>query len=155
MLVRTLAPLVLLLSAPALAQDSGQPNDLQKLLDSIPTIETKAPPPVEAPKVEEQGMDLPTYVAEVQKTILANWQPSPKLVEKHPTLTAQLLVKINEDGTIADVVAVQLSGNKKFDKSAVAAVFATPSVTVPTISLRATAQSGVLVNFVAAAKRGK
>lgn len=155
--MRTLLTLLALMaSTAALAQDSAPNNDLQKLLDSIPTIETKEAPPPEKPQEEvEEGMDLPVYVAEVRKAVLANWNPSPKLVAKDPRLTCQLMVKVNEDGTLGDIILVQSSGNKKFDKSASDAALATPSVIAPTAALRGTAMAGILVNFVAATKLPK
>lgn len=147
-------PLCLLLATPALAQEGGGSGDLQKLLDNLPTIEQKEAPPPEAPKSEEEevGMSMPTYVAEVRKAVLASWNPSPKLIEKNPRLTCQMLVKIGEDGSVGDVVMVQSSGNKKFDKSAGDAALATTSVLAPPDSLRGMAAQGVLVNFVAATK---
>ena len=147
---RLAATALLLLAPTAWAQD----QDLQKLLDNLPTIESKAPPPAETDKpVEEVSIDLPTYTKGVRDAILANWHPKEKLVVKHPSLAAQLLVKVNADGTIKDVVAVKLSDNKKFDKSAVDAVFSTTQVGVPPVSLAGTVESGVLVNFIAATKR--
>lgn len=155
MTLRSFVLTALLTSAPAAwAQDAGgEQTDLQKLLDNLPTIESKAPPPEEKPPEVVESIDLPTYTRGVREAILANWFPKAKIVEKHPSLAVQLLVKINADGTIKDTVAVKLSGNKKFDKSAVDAVFSTPSVAVPPISLQGTVESGVLVNFVAATKR--
>lgn len=146
----------LLWAAPVLAQDppaqdAAQSDDLQKLLNSIPNIETKAPPPAEKPPEEQEGVDLFTYTADVRKAVLSHWAPAAKLIEKNPRLTCQLLVKINEDGTLGDALVSQSSGNKKFDESAAAAVLATPGVMAPPVSLRGTVAQGVLVNFVAAA----
>lgn len=140
----------LLWTAPALAQESGSSDDLQKLLNSIPTIEQKAPPPAEKPPEEEEGVDLFTFTDQVRKAVLSHWAPAPKLIAKNPTLSCQLLVRINEDGTLGDALVAQSSGNAKFDESAAAAVLATPSVDVPPPSLRGTVAQGVLVNFVAA-----
>ena len=141
----------LLWTAPALAQESGGSTDLQNLLNNLPTIEQKALPPAEKPAEEEEGMDLYTFTAEVRKAVLSHWAPAPKLIAKNPNLTCQLLVKVNEDGTLGDALVAQSSGNTKFDESAAAAVLATPSVSVPPPSLRGTVAQGVLVNFVAAA----
>ncbi len=140
-------------ATPARAQDDAASGDLQKLLDNLPTIETKEAPPPEKPAEEpEEGMDLPAYVAEVRATVLANWNPSPKLIQKNPSLSCQMLVKIGEDGTVGDVIMTQPSGNKKFDQSAGDAALATAKVLAPSYGLRGTAASGILVNFVAATK---
>jgi len=142
-----------LLSTSALAQDDSS-GDLQKLLDNLPTIEQKALPAEEKPKPEEADIDLPAYLSIVREAIIANWHPSKKLVDKHPSLSCQLLVKVHEDGTLGDVVMMQPSGNGKFDKSAGAAALATTSVMPPPISLRGTAEAGVTITFVAAMKKG-
>lgn len=152
--MRTLITLLLLISAtPAFADDSGASGDLQKLLDNLPTVQTKEAPPPEKEKVEEEdAVDLPTYMAEIRNAIFANWTLSPKAAAKDPRLSCQLLVKVNNDGTFGDVVMIQPSGNKKFDKLAGDAVFATPGVTPPPVSLAAAVGAGVPVTFVAAQK---
>jgi TonB family protein len=142
-----------LLSTSALAVDDGS-GDLQKLLDNLPTIEQKPLPTEEKPKAEEADMDLPAYLAIVRDAVIATWHPPKKLVDKHPSLNCQLLVKVHEDGTVGDVVMMQPSGNGKFDKSAGAAALATTSVMPPPISLRGTAEAGVTITFVAAMKKG-
>lgn len=145
----------LLWASPALADDGGQPTDLEKLLNSIPDIETKAPPPVETPKEPEGGLDFPTYTRELREAVLSHWEPNPKLIAKNPRLTCQMLVKVNPDGTLGDALMAQSSGDKKFDASAVAAVLATARIEPPPDSLRGTVSQGVLVNFVAAAAAAK
>lgn len=150
--MRTLILTLPILLAPALAQD-GTNQDLQNLLNSIPDIEQKAPPPdPNAKPPEEASIDLPTYIGEVRKAVLANWHPSPKVLKKAPGASTQLLVKVQADGTLAvsETRVARSSENSKFDESAVAAVFATTSVPAPPVSLQGTvAMDGVLVTFAA------
>ena len=153
---RALALVVLLAAPVAFAgDDAPKPaasGDLQKLLNSIPDIQTApTPPPADQKPAEDESMDLPQYTSMVREAIYAHWQPDTKLVAKNPNLGAQLLVKVNEDGSLQAPVAIKLSGNKKFDKSIVDAVFSTPSVKAPGPGMRGTVADGIIVTFVASA----
>lgn len=145
-------PLALsLLAAPAYADDGPAGDDLQKLLNSIPDIQQAPVPEAEKPaSEEEESMTLPQYITQVRQAIYANWRPDPKLAAKQPNLGAQLLVKVGDKGEVTGVVAVKLSGDKKFDKTCVAAALETKSVPAPPLALVTPAQNGLLINFVAA-----
>lgn len=137
---------VLCLSATASAQD----DSLQKLLDNIPNIEQpKAAVEEKAAEEAEPEIDLAAYTAMVRQAVLSHWEPNAKTAKKHPEYAAQFLVKIGEDGSITDVRANRLSGNKKFDQGALDAINNTPPLMAPTDSLRTTAAAGLLVTFVA------
>ena len=134
----------------ARAQDAG---DIQGLLNSIPDIQVQKPvEDADKPPPPPPSMDLPTYTGIVRSAVMANWHPPAKLVAKHPELAAQYLVVVKGDGTLGDLRAVRNSGNNKFDKSVVDALFDTTSVEAPPAGLAATVLQGVLVTFSASAK---
>ena len=138
---------ILLLSSTAWADDAGS-GSVDDLLDSIPDITTKEEP--EAEKAAPEPVDvlsLPEYVRLARKTVLATWQPSDKIVRKQPNLVTEMLIKIDPDGTISDISMVQSSGNKKFDKSAYAAITTTARIEAPPASLSDNVGNGVVVTF--------
>ena len=140
------ATFLLILHFPAQAASPGS-GSVDDLLDSIPDIqvaedEKAAPPPVEV-------LSLPEYVAQCRSTILDRWVPSEKLVRKKPGLVTEMLIKIDAEGKISGISIIESSGNKKFDKSAYAAVAGDFQVDPPPRGIRSNVGSGVVVTFAA------
>lgn len=148
LLVLTLAVCV----APGLAH-AQQGQDLDKLLQSIPTVETKPDPAAEAAaaeearrKADEEGT-IPAYTAACQKLAFDAWAPSKGLLKKHPATKTSFLVSIGADGAVLGVRAGVLSGDKKLDQSALDAIAAIPSFPAPPPALAIEVERGVVVEL--------
>jgi len=99
-------------------------DDLGKLLDDIPEVpnaekeedkEAAAPPP-------DAEAALPAYIKTVRRAVIDEWQPKPKVIKKNPKARAQFLIKLDVNGQMTAVSAVDLSGVKAFDQSVLDAI---------------------------------
>lgn len=131
----------LVFAVPARAAD----DDLQNLLDSIPDIET-AQDEVDDTEAEP---DVPfiTYAEQVQARILAAWKPSRGIIRKNPSIVTRLVVSIDRSGNVTGIKALQLSGDKKYDKKAVDAINDAGTLPPPPANLVDLAAEGVIVEF--------
>lgn len=135
----------LLCAWPALAQDS-----LEDMLSAIPTIETQEPETEEAAEEEAlPSMSRDDYLRACRDLVLARWEAPAKSLKKHPDAVVRLLVRIDDKGQRARVSVVDLSEDKKFNESVLAAVGAVESFPPPPPALRDTATQGVLVEVAA------
>ena len=101
-------------------------DDLDKILDDIPEIpnaEKEAPDEAAPAPIEEDS--LPAYIKSVRKAVIAEWQPKAKVIKKNPKARAQFLIKLNAEGQMASVSAIDLSGVKAFDQSVLDAIYNT------------------------------
>lgn len=147
--MRTLSLLLLAMSPAAFAGDEA--GGIDDLLKSIPTIETKRSDADVAAEERQIVLDArvsyDSYVITVQSAVLAQWKPSNRLLKTEPPLEAQLSVKIAPDGAVSDVGAVVLSGNKKWDQSALDAINDASPLPAPPDTLLEEAHQGVVVRF--------
>lgn len=130
-----------------------QGQDLDKLLNSIPTVQTQPDPAAAAAaeeearrKADEEG-SLPAYVSACQKLAFDAWAPSKGLLKKHPATKTSFLVSVGADGSILGVKAGVLSGDKKLDQSALDAIAAVPKFPVPAPSLAYEVERGVVIEL--------
>ena len=140
-----------LLSGAALAQDD-EPG-INDLLDSIPEIEAAKSAEMLAQEAEANkppDVSFPDYMNAVRDDVLAHWTPKASVIKKNPRAAAQVLVKVGDTGAIIDIALIEASGDKKFDKSMLAALNAIDTVTVPPPSFAGDAERGIIVSFVAA-----
>ena len=126
---------------------------LDSLLDNMPTIESKAAPVEEAAPVEAE-VDLASYIKDCRAAVLAKWAPKAKVIKKNPTMEAQILVKLGEDGSILSLSPAKMSDNKSFDESAIEALNAATPLPAPPTALIQEAERGIVIIF-SAAKYGK
>lgn len=153
--MRTLPVSLMFLVASSAAFAGDDAAAIDDLLKSIPTIETKRSDADIAAEERKAVLDArvsyDSYVTTVQADVLAQWKPSKRLLKSDPPLEAQLSVKIAPDGSVSDVGAVMLSGNKKWDQSALDAINAASPLPPPPDNLVEEARQGVVVRFNAGA----
>lgn len=130
-----------------------QGQDLDKMLNSIPTVQTQPDPAAAAAaeeearrKADEEG-SLPAYVEACQKLAFDAWAPSKGILKKHPATKTSFLVSVGADGSIQTVKAGVLSGDKKLDQSALDAIAAVPKFPVPAPSLAFEVERGVVIEL--------
>jgi TonB family protein len=149
--MRNLSLILMLFASSSAAFAGDDAAAIDDLLKSIPTIETKRSDADLAAEARQTVLDsrvsYDSYVITVQSHVLAQWKPSQRLLKSEPPLEAQLSVKIAADGTVSDVGAVMLSGNKKWDQAALDAVNAASPVPAPPDTLLVEAGQGVVVRF--------
>jgi|GEM_PF-4245408 len=149
---RRLSMACALFAAPvAMAED-----DLNKLLDDIPEVpnaekeveEKDAAPPPEAEAA------LPAYVKSVRRAVVAEWQPKAKIIKKNPKAKARFLVKIDINGQMTGVSAVDLSGIKAYDQSVLDAI-ANATFEAPPPHILSDVERGVVITIPARAFKNK
>jgi hypothetical protein len=131
-------------------------EDIGALLDSIPEIVAPEPEVVEGeakplPPPEEQE-SFPAYSERVRAAVLAAWSPKKKVIDKDRRASIQLMIKVSEAGEVVDVVAIELSGNKKFDASVLDAIQAA-DVPEPPSTLVSQTERGMMLTIRAADSR--
>ena len=123
-------------------------DDIGTLLDSIPEIQAPEPEvdeaAAQAPPPPEEQESFPAYAARVRTAVLAAWSPKKRVLEKDPRASIQLMLKISGTGEVLDVIAVELSGNSKFDSSVLAAIQAAV-VPVPPPTLAPQTEQGMML----------
>lgn len=140
-LAPVLAGVLGLLSAgPALAQ-----GGIDDLLNNIPTIEN--PEAEEEKPAEVPDVPFTTYVDQVRTQVLASWKPKAGTIKKNPSIETRLVLLIDESGQVQSLKPMVLSGDKKYDQSAVDAVNDAGDMPAPAPNLRTLAQEGVVVIF--------
>jgi TonB family protein len=134
----------------AQAQEDDEINDLLK---SIPTIESKPDPNEEARKAEEakkaaeEADSLPAYLKVARQHILQTWSPNLKTCKKSPELTTKFMLKVAADGAVQHISLVQSSENKGFDQSALDAISAAGKLPAPPEGLAYEAERGIVIEF--------
>jgi outer membrane biosynthesis protein TonB len=152
LIVAPLAALGLLAAPVALAED------LDKLLDSIPTIETKedeaakeaaeeAAKEAAADPLAEDSLDV--YVQRCRDHVLSYFEVPKSIAKKAPDTTSTVLLKLYGDGTYMAIAQVRPSDEKKFDKAVLKAIQAAAPLPKPPVSLRNVAAKGIRVEFTA------
>jgi len=120
---------------------------IDNLLNNIPTIEnpdstkesdTPPPPP---------DMPFTAYVDLVRAQVLAAWSPKAGAIKKNPGLETRLVLQIDPSGQVLALKPMVLSGDKKFDASAVKAVNEAGALPAPAPNLVTVAAEGVVVIF--------
>ena len=112
----------LVFASPAAMAD----DDLEQVLNDIPEIpnaEKSTEEEAEAAPPEEAEAALPAYSKATRRAVLSVWEPKAKTVKKNPAAKAQFLVKIDVNGQMTAVSAVELSGIKSFDQSVLTAIY--------------------------------
>lgn len=156
--MRLLPSLLLLFALPlsALAgDDEGGTNgqSIDQLLNSIPEIaspkeEQLKKDAAEAARLKAaEDISFTDYAAMCTKAVMENWKPKKGSVKKDPKITARFSVKVEDDGSVGEIGAIALSGDKKFDQSAFNAIQATPKLPRPPPHLAASAESGIIIDF--------
>ena len=131
----------------AFAQD-----DLDKLLDELPEIPNaeKEEEKDDAAPAPDAEAALPAYIKSVRSAVINQWQPKAKVVKKNPKAKAQFLVKIDVNGQMTGVSAVELSGVKSFDQSVLDAI-ANTTFPPPPVHILSDVERGVVVRVGAGA----
>lgn len=152
-----------LLAAPAvalalLAAPVAHAQDLDKLLDSIPTIETQedeaakiaaeaAAKEAAADPLAEESLDV--YVKRCREHVLSYFEAPKSVAKKAPETASTVLVKLYGDGSYMAIAQVRPSDDKKFDKAVLKALQAASPLPKPPVSLRNVAAKGIRVEFTA------
>jgi len=141
-----LTSILCLLSLP-LAGSVRADDSLDSLLNNIPKIENAVDPDNAPREAEVPDVEFTTYAAQVQTQVLAGWKPSKGTIKKNPSIETRLVLIIDPSGVIQAIKPMVLSGDKKYDASAVAAVNALGTAAVPPPNLVSLARQGVVVTF--------
>ena len=123
-------------------------DDIEDLLNRIPTIETKEPARTEEAAPQEE-VSLPDYIKQCREHLAKHLVVPGSVAKKAPGTKAKVMLKLDENGAITGVQAVQMSGEKKFDKAVLKAISAADPLPAPPITLREDAARGVVVELTA------
>lgn len=131
----------------SLTTNARADEGIDSLLDKIPTIEN--PEAKEADKTPPPAPDMPftTYIDLVRAQVLAVWSPKAGAIKKNPGLETRLVVQVDATGAVSAIKPMVLSGDKKFDDSAVRAVNDAGTLPAPAPNLVSVAAEGVVVVF--------
>jgi TonB family protein len=122
-------------------------GEIRNLLDSIPEIANPEQPAAQAPPPPSEPLSFPDYVDDVRAAVLARWEPSRGMIEKNHKLESQVLFRIAEEGSIIEVVSIEPSGDRKFEKSVLKAIQQVERVPAPPPAFTGDAERGVIVTF--------
>lgn len=133
-----------LLALPGLAAA----QDIGEVLEGIPDVPNaeKAEEPEAEEPAEPQLEGLPAYTKAVRRAVVDAWEVNEKVVKKNPKASAQFLIKLDADGQMVGVSAVDLSGVKKFDQSVLNAI-ANASFPAPPAYILTDVERGVVVRL--------
>ncbi len=122
-------------------------DDLGKVLDDIPEIPNaqKEEPEDAAPAPVEEA-SLPAYIKSVRTAVIEEWQPKAKLIKKNPKARTQFLIKLDAQGQMTNVSAIDLSGVKAFDQSVLDAI-ANATYPAPPPHILTEVERGVVVKL--------
>ena len=96
---------------------------------------------------------LAAYIQACRARIIPNWTPIESLVKNNPSLSVQILVQINDDGTLSNPQITESSGDASFDRSAHLAILKTESLPLPPEKYRSAASAnGILITLNASDK---
>jgi TonB family protein len=153
-----------LVSLPAWTAEEGgsggstSSSDLKAMLDALPTIETVPAPEEQAPPEDDplsttRSDAYTAYAVQVERTVLAQWDPKKKLLKSQPTAVAKLIVKVDDSGQFVGVSLLESSGDDAFNKEALRAVREAARVDAPPPpEVASDLKKGVVVDFVAGSK---
>ena len=120
---------------------------IDSLLNRIPTIENPDATQESEEPPAQPDMPFTAYVDQVRAQVLAAWKPKAGAIKKNPGLETRLVLQIDRSGEVTAIKPMVLSGDKKFDQSAVKAVNQAGELVVPAPNLVTVAAEGVVVIF--------
>lgn len=105
----------------AQAEEEGDGDSIQSLLERIPEI--KVPSDESAPPSEEaEPLNRNTYNQLCVDRVMAHFKPPKGIVKKHPRVEFHLLVGVDATGGFTTVSTNQRSGYRSFDAAAMKAL---------------------------------